>query len=81
DKVAAAKARTRALEAEFETTTIGAFVSRRCRELGDAVAIEVFDRQERMTYAEVERATNRIGHALLALGVVKGDRVAIMLPN
>ncbi|CEJ11864.1 Long-chain-fatty-acid--CoA ligase [bacterium YEK0313] len=80
-KVAAAKARTRALEAEYEATTIGAFVTRRCRELGDAPAIDVFDRGERMTYAEVERATNRVGHALRGLGLAKGDRVAIMLPN
>ncbi|QCI67197.1 class I adenylate-forming enzyme family protein [Phreatobacter stygius] len=81
NKVAVARARTRALEAEFEPTTIGAFVTRRCLELGDTVAIEVFDRQERMTYAEVERASNRIGHALRTLGIAKGDRVAVMLPN
>jgi amino acid adenylation domain-containing protein len=35
----------------------------------------------RMTYAEYEAASNSLAHALIALGVSRGDRVAIMLDN
>lgn len=34
-----------------------------------------------MTYAEVDEASSRLASALAGLGVNKGDRVAIMLPN
>jgi crotonobetaine/carnitine-CoA ligase len=34
-----------------------------------------------MSYAEVDRAANRIGRGFAALGVVKGDRVLVMLPS
>jgi crotonobetaine/carnitine-CoA ligase len=34
-----------------------------------------------LTYAEVNRRVNRLAHGLLALGVERGDRVLIMLPN
>lgn len=35
----------------------------------------------RMTYAEYEAASNRLAHGLIACGIVRGDRVAIMLDN
>jgi crotonobetaine/carnitine-CoA ligase len=34
-----------------------------------------------MTYAEVDRAANRIGRGFAEAGVAKGDRVLVMLPN
>src|SRR5271156_472583 len=34
-----------------------------------------------MTYAEVDRAANRIGRGFAAAGVEKGDRVLVMLPS
>jgi crotonobetaine/carnitine-CoA ligase len=34
-----------------------------------------------MTYAEVDRAANRIGRGFQAAGVAKGDRVLVMLPS
>jgi acyl-CoA synthetase (AMP-forming)/AMP-acid ligase II len=80
-KVATEKARIRALETRYETITIGAFVTRRAAELGDKPFLNVFDRGEICTYEEADRRSNRIAHALEALGVSKGDRVAVMLPN
>ena len=80
-KVAAEKARIRSLEASFTRTTIGAFVAQRCAEMGDAPLFDVFDRGERITYAAAARRINRIANALLGLGIGKGDRVAVMLPN
>jgi len=38
-------------------------------------------RSGRMTYRELDRAANRAAHALAALGVAPGDRVAACLPN
>lgn len=35
----------------------------------------------RWTYAELEARANQLAHALLGLGVQRGDRVAICLPN
>jgi 2-aminobenzoate-CoA ligase len=36
---------------------------------------------EKLSYGELQRTTNRIGRALLRLGVTPGDRVAIRMPN
>ena len=35
----------------------------------------------RMTYAEFNRAANALGHYFRGLGIEKGDKIAIMLPN
>ena len=45
----------------------------------DAVALIVDG--ERTTYAEFDDRCRRVGHALRALGVHAGDRVAVLLPN
>ncbi len=36
---------------------------------------------QRFTYAEIDSMANRLAHALIAQGVVRGDRVAVHLPN
>lgn len=46
---------------------------------GDRVAVYYED--EKYTYAEVQRMANRMGNALLALGVEMEDRVLIALPD
>ena len=35
----------------------------------------------KLTYRDLEEATNRFANALMALGVQKGDRVALLFPN
>ena len=47
----------------------------------DRVAIDDLLNGRRVTYAELERDTNRLAHALRELGVRKGDFVALMFPN
>lgn len=49
------------------------------RRFGTAVALEC--EGERMTFAGFDEATDRLGNALLALGLGRGDRVAVLLPN
>ena len=43
--------------------------------------LAVADARRRLTYAELEREVNQLAHALVAIGVGPGDRVALMLPN
>lgn len=81
ERLAEAKRRTREIEAAYVSETIGAFVERRCHELGDLPSLNVFERGERTTYTDVDRRSNRIGHALRAMGIGMGNRVAILSPN
>ncbi|MET4316175.1 class I adenylate-forming enzyme family protein [Bradyrhizobium sp. RT4b] len=69
------------LEAAYETITIGQLVSRRATTHGSTIAINVFERDERATYSDVNRLSNKYAHALRAFGVRKGDRIGVMLSN
>jgi len=47
-----------------------------------AVVVDREDgRVERFTYAALQREANRLSHALQGLGVARGDRVAIVMPQ
>ncbi|MFB6464074.1 class I adenylate-forming enzyme family protein [Bradyrhizobium tunisiense] len=70
-----------ALEASYEATTVGQLVSMRARTHGSATAVDIFERDERATYSEMDVWSNRYAHALRGFGVRKGDRVGVMLPN
>lgn len=59
--------------------TLGALVDEMAAARPDADAV-VF-RGARLTYAALRDRADALGRALLALGVRKGDRVAILLPN
>jgi len=37
--------------------------------------------EQRLTYAQLDEASNKVANALEGMGVSKGDRVAILLPN
>lgn len=80
-RIAAAIERTRAAGQAIPRTTIGRAVSQACAGFGDRTAIEVFERGERVSFAEFEAQTHLYARALLACGIRAGDRVAIMLPN
>src|SRR6266568_3037568 len=54
-------------------------LSNAAREFPDRAALIFFG--QRIGYRELDRLSNRFAHALLRLGVKKGDRVAIVLPN
>ncbi|WP_456813848.1 class I adenylate-forming enzyme family protein [Bradyrhizobium sp. USDA 4529] len=69
------------LESAYETTTIGQLVSMRARTHGSATAIDVFERDERATYSEMDWASNKYANALRSFGVRKRDRIGVMLPN
>ena len=55
------------------------FLSRAVRLYPDKVAI--VDGPQRLTYRELAERVDRLSNALLALGLVRGDRVCILSPN
>lgn len=59
---------------------IGALIEQ-TRHLGETIAIDVFETKEKISYAELARETDRIGNALLSLGIKVGDRIGVMMPN
>ncbi len=55
------------------------YLEKWARERPDREAIIYHDR--RITYAEYEREVNRVARGLLALGVQRGDKVGLYIPN
>lgn len=55
------------------------FLERSAARFPDKVALVCGE--ERLTYAEVDRESTRLAHALLQAGVERGDRVVVFLPN
>jgi len=58
---------------------LGALLTRHARYRPDHLAV-VFEGQ-RLTYQAFNQRVNRLAHALLALGIAKGDKIATLLPN
>ncbi|MFQ5830926.1 MAG: AMP-binding protein [Candidatus Methylomirabilia bacterium] len=59
---------------------VSRILERRARAEPDRPFLQFMD-EPPLTYGEVDRRVNRLGHCLLALGVRPGDRVLIMLPS
>jgi crotonobetaine/carnitine-CoA ligase len=62
-----------------EQRTVGGLLSRQAKKLGSKVFLQ--HEGGSITYAELDRATNRVANALRKMGVEKGSKVAVMLPN
>jgi acyl-CoA synthetase (AMP-forming)/AMP-acid ligase II len=58
---------------------IGDLIRRAGRQFGPAPAL--VDGERMVSFAEFDRLTDRLGHALLARGLAAGDRVAVLMPN
>jgi acyl-CoA synthetase (AMP-forming)/AMP-acid ligase II len=64
--------------------TLGDQLRRHAVNQPDKPAFVTYDGQghrQAVTYLELDRRANRAAHALAALGVARGDRVAVMSPN
>ena len=59
--------------------TLGNVLAQTAEKFPDHTALLFYGKK--ISYAELDRLTNRFAHALINLGVKKNDRVAIMLPN
>src|SRR5215467_3269953 len=58
---------------------LDATLTRAARAYPDRTAIRFFGRS--ISYAELDELSNRFANALLGLGVSRGDRVALLMPN
>ncbi|NED12983.1 (2,3-dihydroxybenzoyl)adenylate synthase [Streptomyces sp. SID9124] len=63
----------------WEGVTFGARLRRAAADYGDHVALVEGDR--RWTYADLDAEADRVAHGLRGLGVRRGDRVVVQLPN
>ena len=63
----------------YPDLTLGGVLEETTRKFPDHTALSFFCTT--ITYAELDRLVNRFARALAGLGVKKGDRVALMLPN
>jgi len=64
---------------EYPKMSLHAILEETAKEDPQKVAIAYFERE--ITYAELDSFSNQFSAGLAALGVKKGDRVAIFLPN
>ena len=58
---------------------VGALVARTASAFSQRIAVKSPERT--VTFTELERRSNRLANALLGLGLARGDRVGIYLPN
>ncbi len=58
---------------------LGELIEDRAANNGDRVFLRF--KEQVYTYSEMNRYANRCGNAFLALGIAKGDKISIMLPN
>jgi long-chain acyl-CoA synthetase len=63
----------------YPSTTLGRLLDQSAERFGEAPALAYGD--VRWTYAELRRRTNRLAGGLASMGVRRGDRVVITLPN
>jgi fatty-acyl-CoA synthase len=68
-----------ALIRQSGASTIGSLFRARARLGPEAIAVD--DGQRRLTYAALNERVNRAAHALAALGVGRGERVAVLSEN
>lgn len=64
---------------EYPKVPLHAILEKTAKEHPEKAAIAYFERE--ITYAELDSLSNQFAGALAALGVKKGDRVAVFLPN
>lgn len=64
---------------EYPSIPLSDFLENTARNYPDQPAVVYFDRQ--LTYKQLNDATNKFATALADMGIKKGDRVALFLPN
>ena len=64
---------------EYPKVPLHAILEKTAKEHPEKAAIAYFERE--ITYRELDSLSNQFAGALNALGVKKGDRVAVFLPN
>ena len=62
-----------------QAKTLKSMLGETVKRYGDRTAVVYGDR--RLSYAELDEASNKIANALMGMGIGKDDRVAMLLPN
>src|SRR5882762_8116395 len=62
-----------------EVQQIGDLIRRSARQYGATDCL--IEGERRVSFAEFDALTDRLGNALLARGLAPGDRVAVLMPN
>jgi len=68
------------LETEMDGWVMTKILEERARTVGDKTFINIRNKKL-FTYKEVNERSNQVAHYLQKLGIVKGDRIAILLSN
>jgi len=68
------------LETEMDGWVISKILEERAATIGDKQFVN-FCNKKFFTYSKVNQHSNQVSHYLQKLGIVRGDRVAILLPN
>lgn len=71
---------TRASNQQDTSAPLGVLLTEQAVQSGEALFV-AFDTEGEITYAEMNRRARAVAKGLAALGVGKGDRVAIQMPN
>lgn len=66
-------------EIQYDERTLQSYLSEAGEEANDQIAIHFMGKE--LTYAEMMRSAKRLGAYLQKVGIEKGDRIAVMLPN
>lgn len=66
---------------EEEVPTLADLTARAARLWPDAPGLHFDETGETLSFAEIEARSNKVAHALIALGIEPGERVALMLRN
>ncbi len=64
---------------DYEKMTVSASLARSAKRFADAPALYYMGKK--ITFAELDALVNRFARALMGLGIRKGDKVAMVLPN
>jgi acyl-coenzyme A synthetase/AMP-(fatty) acid ligase len=60
---------------------VDAVLTDAARRHGDRVFVESINEGARLTFAELDAASNRVAHLLAERGIQRNDRVSVLLPN
>ncbi len=66
---------------QLQSLTLGQILDRTVAAHGDRDALVYVDRDFRLSYAEFARVVDQLAKGLMALGVKKGEKVAVWATN
>lgn len=69
------------VEIQSPQPTLGAFIADCAERFANAVVVDCFEDDERITYRDFDLRSNSLARGLSGLGVTKGTMIATMLPN